>query len=357
MLYRLLETTATIPGGWFTTTVLLILLAIAVVVAIHVARRTMRTNRGGDYQLFEAAQLTAAQHRATAEGYAAEGNWSAAIRHRLRAVARQLEETGVLESGSRPHRQRAGPRRRRGVAASGRRIIPGGNGIQRCHLRRAARNPGRLPDDRRPRRPPAVTLAGRPHRRRASPRRSNHGRRSGDGDRRSASRQPRPGRRRGDGGHGAGLVLTLVVLAVIAGDRRLPDRTAARRPDGSGIDRTRRRPRAGDAAARRRRRRRRGQQHRRRRAGGTARHADPGGAEPVPDRHHAAGPAGERPRRSAAGGTDGANPRGTDCRACACRPPGSFDSNPNCTLREANRAGSVRFGLERHLSRPKTAGQ
>lgn len=97
LLYRLLEKTAKIPGGWFTTTVLLILLAVAVVVAIHIARRTMRTNRGGDYLLFEAVQLTAAQHRATAESYAAEGNWSAAIRHRLRAVARQLEETGVLE--------------------------------------------------------------------------------------------------------------------------------------------------------------------------------------------------------------------------------------------------------------------
>jgi hypothetical protein len=96
LIYRLVQKTASIPGGWFTTTVLLILLAIAVVVAIRIARRTMRTNRGGDYQLFEAAQLTAAQHRATAESHAAEGNWTAAIRHRLRAVARQLEETGVL---------------------------------------------------------------------------------------------------------------------------------------------------------------------------------------------------------------------------------------------------------------------
>jgi uncharacterized protein DUF4129 len=96
LIYRLLQKTASLPGGWFTATVLFILLAVAVVVAIHVARRTMRTNRGGDYSLFEAAQLTAAQHRATAESFAAEGNWTAAIRHRLRAVARQLEETGVL---------------------------------------------------------------------------------------------------------------------------------------------------------------------------------------------------------------------------------------------------------------------
>jgi hypothetical protein len=97
MVYRLLQKTSTIPGGWFTTMVLLILLVIAVIVAIHIARRTMRTKRGGDYVLFEAAQLTAAQHRALAESAAAEGDWAAAIRHRLRAVARQLEETGVLE--------------------------------------------------------------------------------------------------------------------------------------------------------------------------------------------------------------------------------------------------------------------
>jgi len=95
-LYRLLEKTSHIPGGWFTTTVLLILLVVAVVVAVRIARKTLRTNRGGDSQLFEVAQLTAAQHRATAERYAAEGNWASAIRHRLRAVARELEETGVL---------------------------------------------------------------------------------------------------------------------------------------------------------------------------------------------------------------------------------------------------------------------
>jgi Domain of unknown function (DUF4129) len=97
LLYRLLDKTSSIPGGWLTTTVLLILLALGVVVAIHVARRTMRTNRRGDSPLFEAAPLTADQHRATAEHFATQGDWAAAIRHRLRAVARQLEETHVLE--------------------------------------------------------------------------------------------------------------------------------------------------------------------------------------------------------------------------------------------------------------------
>jgi hypothetical protein len=96
MLYRLLQKTASIPGGWFTAMVLLILLVIAAAAAVHIVRRTMRGGRGDNYQLFEASQLTAAQHRATAEIYAAEGNWAAAIRHRLRAVARQLEETGTV---------------------------------------------------------------------------------------------------------------------------------------------------------------------------------------------------------------------------------------------------------------------
>ncbi|OBH88250.1 DUF4129 domain-containing protein [Mycobacterium sp. E2733] len=95
-IYRLLQKTASLPGGWLTATVLFIMLGVALAVAVHIARRTMRTNRGGDYQLFEAGQLTAAQHRTTAEDYAAQGEWAAAIRHRLRAVARQLEETGVL---------------------------------------------------------------------------------------------------------------------------------------------------------------------------------------------------------------------------------------------------------------------
>ena len=45
-LYRLLQKASSIPGGWFTATVLLIFLAIAVIVAVHLLRRTMRTNRG-----------------------------------------------------------------------------------------------------------------------------------------------------------------------------------------------------------------------------------------------------------------------------------------------------------------------
>ncbi len=96
LLYRIVQEGSSLPGGWFTISVLLIILAVAIVVAVRIARRTMRTNRGGEHALFDAHELSAAKHRATAEQYAAAGDWAAAIRHRLRAVARQLEEDGVL---------------------------------------------------------------------------------------------------------------------------------------------------------------------------------------------------------------------------------------------------------------------
>jgi hypothetical protein len=97
LLYRVIEEGSSVPGGWLTITVLVILLIAAVAIAVRIARRTIRTRSGGDYQLFDAGQLTAAQHRAIAERFAAEENWTAAIRHRLRAVARGLEENGTLD--------------------------------------------------------------------------------------------------------------------------------------------------------------------------------------------------------------------------------------------------------------------
>jgi hypothetical protein len=97
LFYKLVSEGASLPGGWFTLTVLMLLVVLAAVVAVRVAMRTMRTNRGRDSELFGTQELTSAQHRATAEQLAAQGNWSAAIRHRLRAVARHLEETGVLQ--------------------------------------------------------------------------------------------------------------------------------------------------------------------------------------------------------------------------------------------------------------------
>ena len=156
LFYRLADAGSSVPGGWFTLSILLILLAIAIVVAVRIARRTMRTNRGSGYALFGEHVLSAAEHRATAEQYAAAGNWSAAIRHRLRAVARQLEESAVLD----PVPGRTATE----LARDAGRAIPNlatelnraAEAFQRRHLRRAAGHRSGVSDDRRPRRPSAV---------------------------------------------------------------------------------------------------------------------------------------------------------------------------------------------------------
>ncbi|MGV0835695.1 DUF4129 domain-containing protein [Mycolicibacterium thermoresistibile] len=95
LLYRVALEGTSVPGGWFTLTVLFLLVVVAIVVAVRVAGCTMRTGRA-ERALFDAHELSAAQHRATAEQHATAGEWAAAIRHRLRAVARHLEETGAL---------------------------------------------------------------------------------------------------------------------------------------------------------------------------------------------------------------------------------------------------------------------
>ena len=96
LLYKIMAGGASVPGGWLTISVLLILVAVAVFAAVRVARRTMRTDRGRQNALFGSVEMSAAEHRAAAEQYAAQANWAAAIKHRLRAVARHLEETAVL---------------------------------------------------------------------------------------------------------------------------------------------------------------------------------------------------------------------------------------------------------------------
>ncbi|OMC04769.1 hypothetical protein A5733_21050 [Mycobacterium sp. NS-7484] len=97
LLYKVASAGSRMPGGWFTISVLAILVVVAVVVAVRIARRTMRTDRSTDPALFDNATLSAAQHRSIAEQYAAQGDWSSAIRHRLRALARRFEETGLLD--------------------------------------------------------------------------------------------------------------------------------------------------------------------------------------------------------------------------------------------------------------------
>ncbi|MEU0498528.1 DUF4129 domain-containing protein [Mycobacterium sp. NPDC006124] len=96
LLFRIMAGGASVPGGWITITVLLVLVTVAVVIAARVARRTMRTKRGRHATLFGSAEMSSAQHRAAAELAASQGDWATAIRQRVRGVARHLEETAVV---------------------------------------------------------------------------------------------------------------------------------------------------------------------------------------------------------------------------------------------------------------------
>ncbi len=96
LIFKVMAGGASVPGGWLTITVLLILVAIAVVVAVRVARRTMRTNRGRRSGLLGSSDVSSAAHRWAAKEAAAQGYWASAIKHRLRGIARHLEETAVL---------------------------------------------------------------------------------------------------------------------------------------------------------------------------------------------------------------------------------------------------------------------
>jgi hypothetical protein len=97
LLYRVTAGAASLPGGWFTVAILIVLAGVAVFVAIRIARRAMRSTDTHADDLFGEHILSAAEHRASAERHAASAQWTQAIRHRLRAVARQLEENGTLE--------------------------------------------------------------------------------------------------------------------------------------------------------------------------------------------------------------------------------------------------------------------
>jgi len=94
LIYRLLQENSALPGGWFTITVLVLLVLAGLVAAVRIVRRTIDDRR--PVGIYGSRVMSAADHRARAEEFAARGEWTEAIRHRLRAIGRQLEEDRVL---------------------------------------------------------------------------------------------------------------------------------------------------------------------------------------------------------------------------------------------------------------------
>ncbi|GAA0573627.1 DUF4129 domain-containing protein [Actinomadura livida] len=82
-------------GGWVSiiVIVLVVALAIALVFWLMRGRRNPRSRRDA---LLDDEPSTALDHRDAAERHAAAGQWAEAIRERLRAMARDLEERAVL---------------------------------------------------------------------------------------------------------------------------------------------------------------------------------------------------------------------------------------------------------------------
>lgn len=94
LLNRIVDSGSALPGGWLTIVVLALLLLAVLIAAARVARRTLG-GRVGE-RLYDGRVLAATEHRVRAEQSAARGEWATAIRQRVRAIGRQLEEGGVL---------------------------------------------------------------------------------------------------------------------------------------------------------------------------------------------------------------------------------------------------------------------
>jgi hypothetical protein len=82
-------------GGWTSVLIIvvIVLIAAALVVWLMRGRRNPRSRQG---PLLDAEPSTALDHRDAAERHAEAGEWAEAIRERLRATARDLEERAVL---------------------------------------------------------------------------------------------------------------------------------------------------------------------------------------------------------------------------------------------------------------------
>ncbi|MQA84985.1 MAG: DUF4129 domain-containing protein [Streptosporangiales bacterium] len=84
------------PGGWPGMAALLVLLVL-LIIAIRLRLGALRRSHAERAALLDGHPRTAAEHRAAAERAAAAGAWAEAIRERLRAIARDLEERAIVE--------------------------------------------------------------------------------------------------------------------------------------------------------------------------------------------------------------------------------------------------------------------
>ena len=84
-----------VPGGWWAlVTLIVVLVIVAATTIFHI--RPARSRRGRAGALLRGRSLSARDHRQQSERYAAAAEYSAAIIERMRAIAVELEERGIL---------------------------------------------------------------------------------------------------------------------------------------------------------------------------------------------------------------------------------------------------------------------
>lgn len=93
----LLDEVAGVSPGGYAGIAVLVLLVVAAAVAIRLRVGPLGRQQESERALFVGGERSADQHRAAAEAHAAAGEWAEAVRERLRAVVRSLEERAVLE--------------------------------------------------------------------------------------------------------------------------------------------------------------------------------------------------------------------------------------------------------------------
>lgn len=84
------------PGGYVGLLLLVVIVATAVVAVRLTVGRVGRLSAAEDTP-FEQKPRSAAQYRQAADSCAARGAWALAVRERLRAIMRDLEQRGLLE--------------------------------------------------------------------------------------------------------------------------------------------------------------------------------------------------------------------------------------------------------------------
>jgi hypothetical protein len=94
---QLLDGAAGVSPGGYSGLVVVLLLVAAAVVAVRLKVGPLGRRAAREEALFVGRTRTAAQHRAAADAHAAAGAWAEAVRERLRAVVRSLEERAVLD--------------------------------------------------------------------------------------------------------------------------------------------------------------------------------------------------------------------------------------------------------------------